>query len=120
MTELDAEIGPLALELIDEYGKSLSYTITTAGEYDTLTGDAVPTVETIEIKGIVEEYKGQDFASGLIEGNDKKITVAAQAFAEVPTTVDKLIIDGATYTIVGVKTVYSGELPAIYELQARR
>lgn len=120
MTELDAEIGPLALELIDEFGKSISYAKVTSGEYDTTTGEGIITAPVVSIKGIVEEFKGQDFASGLIEGGDKKITVAAQAFDEVPTSSDTVTLDNLTYTIVGVKTVYSGELPAIYELQARR
>lgn len=120
MTELDAEIGPLALELIDEFGKSISYQKVTSGEYDTTTGEAAVTNPSIDIKGIVENYKGQDFSSGLIEGGDKKVTVAAQAFAELPTTSDTITIDNLTYTIVGIKTVFSGDLPAIYELQARR
>lgn len=119
MTELDAEIGPLALELIDEFGKSINFISVVAGNYDPTTGEAMPNSTVKQIKAVVEDYKGQDYSSGLIEGGDKKVTVAAQAFNSIPTTSDKIQIDGLTYTIQAVKIVYSGDLAAIYELQAR-
>ena len=119
MTELDAEIGPLALELIDEFGKSINFISVVAGNYDPTTGEAMPNSTNKAIKAIVEDYKGQDYSSDLIEGGDKKVTVAAQAFNSIPTTSDKVEIDGLSYTIQAVKVIYSGDLAAIYELQAR-
>lgn len=127
MTELDTELGPLAVELIEEYGKEVSYTVTSPGVYDPATGAAAPAGAPFTIKAIVEDYSlqgsGQGFASGLIEVGDKKLTVAAQSenmAGKEPTTSDTIIVDGVTYTVQNVKKVYSGELVALYEIQGRK
>lgn len=124
MTELDAEIGPLALELIDEYGKEVLYQIVTAGAYDPATASAAPAGEYQLMKAIVEDYSlqgsGQAFASGLVESGDKKLTIAGALFVEAPTPGDLVTIDGGVYTVLNVKAVYSGELVAIYEIQCRK
>ncbi len=124
MTELDAELPGLALELIAEFGKVVVYSVVSAGVYNVATGDILPGEVNSTIKVIVEDYNlqssGQAFASGLIESGDKKLTVAAQSFAALPTTEDKFVVDGVTYRVVNVKITYSGELPAIYELQGRQ
>lgn len=127
MTELDTELGPLAVELIDEYGKEVTYTLTASGEYDPETGAAAPAEDPFIIKAIVEDYSlqgsGQAFASGLIEVGDKKFTIAAQSehmAGKTPTPSDTVEADGVTYTVQNVKAVYSGELVAIYEIQGRK
>lgn len=120
MTELDAEIGPLALELIDEFGKAVEYRIVATGIYNTDTATVENTDTIFNIKGILEEYSGQAFLSGLIEAGDKKLTIAAQAVNSLPTTQDTVLIDTKIFRVVGVKITYSGELAALYELQLRR
>lgn len=120
MTELDTEIGPLALELIDEYGKAISYSRVTPGEYNTDTGAVESATVVIELRAIVEEYAGQSFLSGLIEAGDKKVTIAANSVDTLPTTQDTVLIDNITYTVVNVKITYSGDLAALYELQCRK
>lgn len=121
MTELDADIGPLALELIDEFGKPISYARVTKLGYNPATGTAGGYEDFFPVKAIVEEYNGQSFVVGLVERGDKKLTVAAQAFTDgLPTANDRVELDNEFYSVVGVKTTYSGELPALFELQVRK
>lgn len=120
MTELDAIIGPLALDLIDEFGKLIKLTTVQQGVYDIETGSSVAVDTSVFIKAIVEKYKGQEYTSGLIETGDKKVTIAGQSVSEKPTTSDTVEFDGEVYTIQNVKAVYSGELIALYEMQARQ
>lgn len=120
MTELDAELVPLTLELIDEYGKSIVYTRVTPGAYDTATGKAAPATEPVPLKTIVEDVVVKSRTSGLIEGSYKKFYIAGAALDQDPTPSDTLTIDGFAHTIAqgGVKRYYSGELIALYELWA--
>lgn len=121
MTELDLEIPGLATELINEYGKNIAYTRIDSGDYDPATSSAgAGNGEPVNIKGILEPYKGQMFEGELVETDDLKLTCAGEAFALVPTSGDKVEFDGKTYNIVNVKPTYSGELVALYELQIRR
>lgn len=124
MTELDNELGPLALELIEEFGKLVQYTKVSEGEYDPETGSATPSGEPVDVKAIVEDYdlqgSGAGFAAGLIETGDKKLTLAGASFDEEPTPSDIFGIDGEDFTILNVKNVYSGELVALYVCQARK
>lgn len=120
MTELDAELVPLTLELIDEYGKSVGYTRVTPGDYDTSTGKAVAATEPKPLKAIVEDVVVKSRTSGLIEGSYKKFFVAGAALDQDPTPSDIMTVDGYAHTIAqgGVKRYYSGELIALYELWA--
>lgn len=123
MTELDAELGPLAVEVIDEYGKAVEYWLVEGTGYNTGTGQAggaetpVPGVKVAP----PEDYAARTVAgsAGLIERGDKKLTTAALYFPEAPTNGDKCRFDGTTYYVQDVQTVYSGELPCLYILQVR-
>jgi hypothetical protein len=124
MTELDLEIPGLALDLIEEFGKVVVFETMPLGSYDVenATNTVVPVKVTV--KAIVEDYgligSGQGYASGLIEQGDKKFTVAAQSFQMKPTSSDRVRCDSEVFNVVNVKAVMSGELPALYEIQARR
>jgi hypothetical protein len=125
MTELDAELVPLALEVIEEYGKAVDYVLVKSKTYDPATGNvsgdvmAVPGVKVAP----PEDYPPRVTASsgGLIEVGDKKITTAAAYFVDydAPTTGDHISYDGTTYYVRQVTTVFSGDLPCLYVLQVR-
>jgi hypothetical protein len=122
MTELDAELPELALELIEEFGKLISYTIVGAGgAYNPATSSrASGAGQPFDVKAIVEDFKFQDYSAGLIEAGDKKLTIAARSFPTPPTPSDKAAWGGARYNVVAVKETNSGELAVIYELQVRK
>ena len=73
MSELDQEFGPLALELIDEFGKQISYTSVYQNAYDTTTGEASSTKISKLIKAVVENSNGYYSRGTLIQKANKKI-----------------------------------------------
>lgn len=117
--ELDAELGPIAVDLIAEYGKAITLTRITAGVYDPATSKSTDTTADETINVLVEEYKGYDFANGLAIVGDKKLTVAAVGLT-APNLNDRVTIDSATFKILELQTIYSGELPALYVLKCRK
>lgn len=125
MTELDAELIPLTLEVIEEYGKEFDYTLTGQSNYDPQTQTNTP--DTVPLEAIKtappEDYSGYSIANGLAEAGDKKLLVPAAYFNDInrePTPEDLAAFDGAIWTVKAVKTYFSGELPCLYELRVRK
>lgn len=120
LTALDITLRPLASSLMERFGKTVTYTKQTPGTYNTATGEAVPSETPTEIKAVLEEARGAQFAENLVQAGDKKISAAAEAFAEAPKPGDGFTVDGRRYSVIQVRTTYSGELPALYEILARK
>jgi hypothetical protein len=116
---LDATARRVATKLIGQFGRLITLTTVTAGAYNPATGVSVPATSNVNVKAIIEDYKGFEIVSELAQAGDKKVLVSAADLASKPSPADKLVIDGLTFTIVGVKAVSSGALDALYELQAR-
>ena len=123
MTELDAELIPLTLETIEEYGKLIHYEYAGASNYNPATQTNTPAVIAPGDFKVAppEDYDGRTIANsgGLIELGDKRVYAAAASFTREPSNSDKLTfqLEGSVWTVKRVKTVYSGELPCLYELQ---
>ncbi len=111
MTELDAELPELALELIEEFGKALVYTLVGNTAYDPTTSRATRQESPLSVKALVEDKKGV-----------KTLTVAGGAFPEGrPGNADTFVCDGSTFVVPedGVTAFYSGELIAIYQISGK-
>ncbi len=122
MTELDLEIPGLAEELIAEYGKVVGYVQREPGEYNTETSMAEPVGDPVDIKVIVEPYRGQRMLAGLVEAGDLKVTAARASFDQFekgPSTGDIMFINSDQHNVMNVMATYSGELIALYEFQVR-
>lgn len=123
-TVLDKIARPIAKDLINNFGASVFLTRVVQGAYDPATSSASKREETYAIKALVEDYNlvdsGAGFAAGLIEFGDKKITVAALTLNFTPTAGDIITALNQKFTVIRVTTTYSGELPALFELQGRR
>lgn len=127
-TELDAELGPLALEVINEFGKLITITSIAAGDIDTATDTVALVPTSVAVRAIVEDYQlkgrhipesamsGQDYGQGFLRAGSKKITVAALGITE-PQPGDTVTVDANTYSVIGVETVYSGDLACLYILR---
>lgn len=119
MTALDDELGPLAADLLGEFGKSVSLIRVTVGAYDPATSKAATTEAVTAIKAIVEDFAPYQLANGLASVGDKKLTVAAFGL-DAPKLGDAVSFDGARYALISFDTVYSGELAALYILHGRK
>lgn len=116
---LDKIAGPLAVKLINKFGKAITLIRVSEGTYDPATATTTNTETSETINGVLEDYRPYDLANGLAAVGDKKITVAAKGLT-VPNLTDAVTVDSVRYAIVSRQTIYSGELPALYILQARQ
>lgn len=121
LTELDEELGPIALELIEEYGKQIVFETLAIGIYDKAERKNSTVPVEVDTKGLFEDYKlGQSTEAGLVEVGDKKLFVAALAFSAKPTSQDRVKFDAQTWVVLSVIEYMSGERAALYEVQLRR
>ncbi|MDH1260409.1 hypothetical protein N5C62_22325 [Pseudomonas atacamensis] len=116
------EMAVMALEMFTEFGQPVTIRKTEQGEYDPDTGGESPGA-TIEqtAQGILLDFTGQEFLnSSLIKQGDKKLKIAAQGLEWVPDLLNKVIIQGRTWSIVPpLKEVNPAGTPILYELQVR-
>jgi len=116
------EMAALALEMITEFGQPVIIRATTVGEYDPEAGTALPdTVIDQTAQGLLIDFTGQEFQNNsLIKQGDKKLKVAAQGLAWVPGLLNKVIVQGCTWSIVPpLKEINPAGTPILYELQVR-
>ena len=111
-----------ALRLITQFGQPVTISKTEPGEYDPETGGDSPGA-TIEqtAQGILLDFTGQEFQNNsLIKQGDKKLKIAAQGLEWVPDLLNKVIIQGRTWSIVPpLKEVNPAGTPILYEIQVR-
>lgn len=120
MTALDIRARATGLRLLEKYGKPCTITRVTEGTYDPATGSiSAESVVTSTPFALIEDYKGIDFISGMIEKTDRKVTIPAKGQDE-PAPNDRLSIDGVTYSVISVGVVWSGEQAALYVMQVRK
>jgi hypothetical protein len=116
------EMAMMALEMITEFGQPVTISKTEPGEYDPETGGDSPGA-TIEqtAQGILLDFTGQEFQNNsLIKQGDKKLKIAAQRLEWVPDLLNKVIIQGRTWSIVPpLKEVNPAGTAVLYELQVR-
>lgn len=116
------EMAALALEMITEFGQPVTIRATTVGEYDPDTGTVPPdTVTDQTAQGILLDFTGQEFQNNsLIRQGDKKLKIAAQGLAWAPDLLNKVIIQGRTWSIVPpLKEISPAGTQILYELQVR-
>ncbi|UVM02019.1 hypothetical protein LOY41_12245 [Pseudomonas atacamensis] len=116
------EMAAIAIEMITEFGQPVTIRATTIGEYDPETGSA-PADSTKEqtAQGILLDFTGQEFQNNsLIKQGDKKLKIAAQGLEWGPELLNKVVVQGRTWSIVPpLKEINPAGTPILYELQVR-
>lgn len=116
------EMAVMALDMITEFGQPVTISKTEPGEYDPETGgDSSDATLEQAAQGILLDFTGQEFQNNsLIKQGDKKLKIAAQGLKWVPDLLNKVIIQGRTWSIVPpLKEVNPAGTPILYELQVR-
>lgn len=116
------EMAVMAMEMIAEFGQPVIISKTEPGEYDPDIGGAAPDTPIEQTaQGILLDFTGQEFQNNsLIKQGDKKLKIAAQGLEWVPDLLNKVIIQGRTWSIVPpLKEVNPAGTAILYELQVR-
>ena len=122
---LDLPMRDLASALIGALGFSGATLVRTTGDsgYDVKTGeDLMPSGVTSYPIAVTppEGFKRQEIDGSAVQKTDLRCYIAAKDVAVVPTPrTDTLTLGGTVYNIIRVQTIYSGNLPCLFELQLR-
>lgn len=119
-TTLDIRMIPRVLAIIAKYGKSATFSAST-GTYNPASGNVANTATTYSKKIIPPyAYENKYVDGDIIKQGDMRSGVAASGLEFTPTPGMSVEIDSATWKIIAVSPVYTGELIAMYELQLRK
>ena len=99
-------------------GTSIVYKRVSSGSYNATTGDVRESVSETTLKGVFEDVNFREVA-GLVQSDDRKCTIAADAISFIPSTADRVTASGVTYQIVRVKMVEQAGTQISYELYLR-
>lgn len=120
-TAFDEIFVPLALELLEEFGKTVSITERAATDsYNPKTGSVNADPSSFTIK-IIPPDKFKDFYvdGDLIEEGDLLTGFAASGLEFTPTKGMIIDLDGTDWTMVDLRAIYSGDDIALYETKLR-
>lgn len=120
-TRLDIRLIPKVKLLIEKYGKTVTIQRATY-TYDpsTLTNTPTPLTD-VEIKVTPpENYSSTEVDGDLIQADDLRVWLPSKDLDWTPAPNMHVVMDGKTFRIVQVETIYTGELIALYGLQLRR
>jgi hypothetical protein len=118
MATLDAGFRGLARSLSSAFGTDITITYVTAGSFNPTTQTATPSTSTSAVPAVISQFDVLEI-NGLVEAGDVKVDVPALGITE-PKADDTVTIGSDVFQVVSVRTTYSGDQAALYELQVRR
>lgn len=124
MAEFYTRLQATASRLLKDKGQLVTFTRTTEGTFDPVTGKRTGTSEsTFTADGVLGNYSGKEAgalrAAGVeVRMDDRKLLIAAP---ETPPDLgDKVTVGGTSYTILNIKPVNPAGTAITYELHLRR
>jgi hypothetical protein len=121
VTDLAAELGPDILEMINDLGKTVTFTTST------LTGNPAlgTVVESAVVSYVVKVGGPFEFTQRMINGDtvkasDLRLILPAEDLEFTPTLAMKVVIDSITYRVTRVIPYVASEDVVAYDIGARR
>ena len=115
---LASSLQKVASKIVGKFGGVITFTVVTAGAYNTTTGAITETTTTTTIRGVLDAVSTRE-VNDLVQATDKSLTVAATDLAAAPTTADRVTIGGIIHQIISVDKVEQDNQPIIYTLILR-
>lgn len=122
-TPLDTTLRPIAADLIDDYGTTITWRSVTdvdAEDYNPSTGAVAATTTEYTVKAAVTGFSAHKVNGTSILAGDLQVLFADQGLGFVPSQRDKVVLDSQVYNVVMLTPVYSGDEKAIWKAQVRR
>lgn len=111
---LDAKMRSLATNLLQAYGKAVTFKRITQGSYNPATGSVTTTTTTSTVYTILQNPDDTQLASGQYRVDQVIAMLSAAELGFEPTPNDKISIDGVDWNISKVSFTSSGEQNALY------
>jgi len=99
-------------------GTSIVYKRIIKGSYNLTSGAVRESSSDTTLKGVFEDINLRE-VSGMVEADDRKCTIAAEAISFTPSITDRIVAGDVTYQIVRVKMVEQAGTKISYELYLR-
>ncbi len=117
---LDKTARATAFKLIKKFGKNAILRRRTS-TYSAATRKTTEATTDLKVKvSPPEDFKFNQIDGTLVQAGDAKVSIAALGLKFEPDAeTDSIVMDSVEWKIVTVKTTWSGELPALFELQLR-
>lgn len=113
-----SDIAAVAVSLLSEFGQNIVLTRNTPGGYSPATGTDTITTTSQTVKAAIFPIKESAFQGTLIAKNDFRLLISPSA-NPAPLGDDTVVIQGATYTIMDVKTLSPAGTVVLYDCQIR-
>lgn len=122
VTSLDTKLVPKSADLVELYGKAVTWSVTTGAAYNPASGTVSGGSTTNHSVKVTppEPYASRYIDGDLVRTGDARVYIAAESLAFTPAEGQKLTIDAATWKVVRVNAIYTGESIALWEAQVRR
>ena len=112
------DMGAVALELLEEFGQSVTLSRETGGSTDPVTGEVTAgTDASVTTTGLIKPYPENMIDGTRILASDRELVLSNE---HVPLPSDKPLIGGEEWAIVGIKTVSPAGTDVVYFCQVRR
>lgn len=111
---LDARMRSLATNLLQSYGKAVTFKRITQGTYNPDTGSVTTTTASSSIHIIMQNPNNAELATGQYRVDQVIAMISAEELGFSPTPNDKITIDGVDWNITSVSFISSGEQNAVY------
>ena len=115
---LASSLQKVASKIVGKFGGAITFTVVTAGAYNTTTGAITETTTTTTIRGVLDAVSTRE-VNDLVQATDKSLTVAAADLAAAPTPADRVTIGGIIHQIISVDKVEQDNQAIIYTLILR-
>ena len=120
---LVASLRKAADSAIKQVGGDVTVNFVTRGAYNTTTGEAVETIVSETVKGVLENVKKSEVNNLAYGANQvghfqitKRLTVSALSLTNEPLPDDKVTISSKVYQIIEVETIEQNNEAITYEL----
>ncbi len=107
-----------ASKTLSKLGGEVTIRRITAGSYNTTTGSITESTSDTTIKGSLSNVNRSE-VNGLIESQDKILTISAGDLSFVPTTKDKVVISSVEFKIISISVNEQNNTPISFELVLR-
>jgi len=118
MGSLDSAIRPVASQVVNQFGTTVTHVGDAFQKYDATTGVVSKQQQRTERKCIVEQSKG-DRQGSSDNKNELKLIMASHGENFAPEVGHSITLNGKTYNVTAVVEQYSGDLVATYEVMVK-
>ena len=122
-TAMDEKFIPMALRMIEKFGKTVEIKIYPDAVYGPTTGETAVGGYVRYVKKIIPPYPyEQKYIDGdIVQQGDLQTGIAGSGLGFTPEPgLTKITIDTLVWNIVNMKPIYSGEQIAMFQLQLRK